>query len=537
MSLLKNLKHASHYDHPVTGFEVIETHISWVLLTGEYAYKIKKPVNFGFLDFSTLEKRRYYCEEELRLNRRLAPQIYQSVVCLTGTEDHPAINGSGPVIEYAVKMKQFPQSAQLDRMLHESGLDYSLMDKLAARVAEFHLTTPQVDAQSQYGDLEHIRAPVLENFTHIRAQISSSEINSTLDKLEEWSLRKLDRLGGHINERKQQGFVRECHGDMHLKNIALWNNEIILFDCIEFNQNFYLIDVISDLAFLIMDLEDREQTSLAWYFLNRYLAITGDYAGLSLLRFYKVYRAMVRAKVDALRVSQEQSGTAQYKETLNDFRQYLQLAEQYIEPATPALLINHGLSGSGKTWTTDQLLRHYPAIRVRSDVERKRLFNMNNDDSPGHTQNIYTPEATDKTYARLLKIAHDLLLAGYSVIIDAANLNSKKRMLFYEIAESLNVPFVILNYQASYETLRQRVQLRSEHGEDDSDATVDVLSQQFEKYKPPGKNENRYTLTINTDQAVNPLDIIKRIASLLEEQRTSPAYTDRTSTAQVDLTL
>ncbi len=513
MSLIKNLQNPALFDHPVTEFEVIETHISWVLLTGQYVYKIKKPVNFGFLDFSTLENRHLYCEEELRLNRRLAPQLYLGVVTIHGSEAHPELNGQGPVIEYAVKMQQFPQSAQLDRILAEHGLDNSVMDKLASKVAQFHLSIDPVAKESEYGDLEPVQQPVLENFEHIRASIDSQTIAPLLDKLERWSKQQLEELADVIQQRKAQGFVRECHGDMHLRNIALWDDNIIIFDCIEFNKNFYWIDVMSEIAFLVMDLEDRQQDALAQRFLNRYLEMTGDYEGLRLLHFYKVYRALVRAKVDALRTGQEQPDTQEYDETFEDFLQYLKLAERYIHPAVPCLLINHGLSGSGKTFGTYAILEKYPAIQIRSDVERKRLFQVakGSDSMAAVEQGIYTLDATHRTYARLLDIAQCLLTAGYSVIIDAANLRLQQRQQFIELARLMRIPYFILDYKASVETLRERVKQRAQQGEDVSDATLEILQHQIAGYEPLSHDEKPFTIEIDTDKGIDVDGIVDHI--------------------------
>lgn len=504
MSLITSLQNRALYDHAVEKFEVIETHISWVLLTGEFVYKIKKPVNFGFLDFSTLEKRRFFCEEEIRLNRRLAPQLYLGVVAIYGSEQQPQMNGDGPVIEYAVKMRQFPQTVQLDRLLATQGLDSGIMDKLASRVANFHLSIDSVAKNSEFGDLQHIQQPVLENFSHIRSSISDQNIVPLLNKLEDWSKKKLQALANIIQERKDQGFVRECHGDMHLRNIALWDDDIIIFDCIEFNKNFYWIDVISEIAFLVMDLEDRKCDALARRFLNSYLEITGDYEGLRVLRFYKVYRALVRAKVDALRAGQEQAGSDEYTQTFNDFLQYLHLAEIYICPAEPCLLINHGLSGSGKSVGTRALVDSFPAIQIRSDVERKRLFPVSKSSkSTGFEQSIYSKEATAKTYGRLLQITKCLLTAGYSVVIDAANLKVEQRNPFIELASLMRVPYYILNYTAPEEVLRQRVMRRSQRGDDASDATLDILQHQIENYEPLTEDERLFTIDIDTSKEMD----------------------------------
>lgn len=513
MSLMENLQNPALYDHPITKFEVIETHISWVLLTGQYVYKIKKPVNFGFLDFSTLEKRHLFCEEELRLNRRLAPHLYLGVVSIHGSAAHPEINGQGPVIEYAVKMQQFPQAAQLDRLLAERGLDTYVLDKLAEKIAAFHLSIEPVAKDSGFGDLVHVQQPILENFEHIRASIDDQSIAALLDKLERWSKHQLKELADVIQQRKVQGFVRECHGDMHLRNIAWWNDDIIIFDCIEFNKNFYWIDVMSEIAFLVMDLEDRQQDALARRFLNSYLGITGDYEGLRLFHFYKVYRALVRAKVAALRTCQEQAGTEEYKDTFKEFLQYLKLAERYIHPTAPCLLINHGLSGSGKSFSTRLILQKYPAIQIRSDVERKRLFQTikGSDTTNAIEQGIYTPEATHKTYSRLVDIARCLLLAGYSVVIDAANLKLNQRQLFIDLARVIHIPYFILDFQAPVPTLRARVKQRAQQGGDVSDATPEVLEHQVATYEPLSPDEKPFTIKIDTEKDIDIDEIVERI--------------------------
>ncbi|MFK5913652.1 MAG: AAA family ATPase [Woeseiaceae bacterium] len=513
MLLIESLQNPALYDHPIIEFEVIETHISWVLLTGDYVYKIKKPVNFGFLDFSTLEKRHFYCEEELRLNRQLAPDLYLSVVTIHGSEENPELNGHGPAIEYAVKMRQFPQSTQLDRLLTKQGIDNLVMDKLASKVAHFHLSIDSVKNTSDFGDLNHVRQPILENFEQIRACIDDSATVSQLEKLEHWSKQQLEELAELIQKRKAQGFVRKCHGDMHLRNIALWNNDITIFDCIEFNKNFYLIDVMSEIAFLIMDLEDRDQDTLAQRFLNSYLEITGDYEGLRLLQLYKVYRALVRAKVNALRLGQEQTGSKEYQQTLKDFMQYLKLAEKYIHPTVPCLLINHGLSGSGKSTITRILLEKFPAIQVRSDVERKRLFKVseNNKSTAAIEKGIYTTDATQQTYTRLLDIAQCLLSAGYSVVIDATNLKFQQRQPFIELAKLNHVPYFILTYKASEKTLRNRVIQRSQEGDDVSDATLNILQHQIETYAPLAEEEKPFTIEIDTDKNIDVEKIISHI--------------------------
>jgi len=520
VSLIDSLQKPDLFDHPVLQFEVLETHISWVLLTGYYAYKIKKPVNFGFIDFSTLEKRRHFCHEEIRLNRRLAPQIYIDVVSITGTPDQPELDTGSPAIEYAVRMKQFAQDSLLPNILATRGIEPERMDELANTVAGFHARVDIVPDASPYGNLEHISQPVLENFKQIRANLDCTQIANTLNALETWSKQQLRTLEAFFVQRKQQGYIRECHGDMHLHNMALVDDKIVIFDCIEFNKNFYLIDVMSEIAFLVMDLEDRQEPQLAQRFLNQYLEHTGDYTGLALLNFYKVYRAMVRAKVDALRASQEKSSTPEYQKTWQDFVGYLGLAERYIKPARPCLLINHGLSGSGKSVISKKIAAQLPAIVIRSDLERKRIHGIDVTQHDIHAvdDGLYTREATEHTYQHLVTQARGLLQCGYTVIIDAANLKHAQRSLFINLAQTLSCPVIVLHFQASEAVLRQRINRRLQDGHDASDATLEVLDHQIKSAEPLDDEETSFSITIDSQHEPDIHAIVLAIRKMMHDQ-------------------
>ena len=277
----------------------LETHISFVLLTGTYAYKIKKAVDFGFLDFTTLAARRFFCDEELRLNRRLAPELYLEVVPITGTVDAPVVGGPGPALEYAVKMREFPQNALASRLLAAGLLEPADIDSLAARVAEFHGGIAVAAADGAFGASDEILRLAQRNFEVLAPLLATSPEQSELDELRAWTEREHAARRGAFLRRRQQGFVRECHGDLHLNNIARIDGEIVIFDGIEFNEAMRWIDVMSELAFTVMDLEDRGRADLAHRFLNAYLERTGDHAGLAVLPFYLAYRALVRAKIAA----------------------------------------------------------------------------------------------------------------------------------------------------------------------------------------------------------------------------------------------
>lgn len=505
------------YDHDVIQLQLIETHISWVILTGDYVYKIKKPVNLGFLDFSTLAKRRLYCHEELRLNTRLAPAIYLNVVEITGTPSRPSLNGSGDIIEYAVKMRQFPQQAQLDRMLKRGELQLNKIDAIAHMIATFHDRIEIADMDSPYGGPRQVFQPVIENFTQLHEHGITEKYQPQIEFLQQWSESAYAALKPVLSQRKSDGFIRECHGDMHLRNLAWYNGAPLAFDCLEFNPALRWIDVISEVAFLVMDLHDHQQAQLAHRFLNAYLEERGDYAGVQVLQFYLVYRAMVRAKVDAIRAGQPGISDSERDEAEQDCHGYLRLATHYTRVPNPVLIITRGLSASGKTTETQPLLELLGAIRIRSDVERKRLCGIKAQQSAEAEtgKGIYSSEITSKTYARLCDMAGLVLDAGYPVIIDAANLKHEQRQFFENLATKKQIPYLILEFTAEADTLRKRIMERKH---DASDANLKVLEHQLEDWQPISENEQVYTISINTEQPYDVLALREKIDAMAEAQ-------------------
>jgi aminoglycoside phosphotransferase family enzyme/gluconate kinase len=478
-TLIDRLRDPACYPHPVDTVRVIETHISWVLLAGGYAYKIKKPVNFGFLDFSTPQARRFFCHEELRLNRRLAPGLYLDVVGLHGTPDVPRIGGEPGAFEYAVKMRAFDPAMQLDAMLDRGELSAAHIDELAATVAAFHRDAERADANSDHGRPETILAPVAQNFAQIGALLDVESERAALSEVETWSLAEHARLTPIFEVRRAGGFVRECHGDLHLANIAQVEGRITPFDALEFNPELRWIDAMSEIAFLRMDLDLRGRADFSWRALDRYLEHGGDFDGLAVLRFHEVYRAMVRAKVARMRAAQLTD--AEREAALADYARHLDWARQRTRPARPALVITHGLSGSGKSTVALALVEALGMVRVRSDVERRRL-----DLAP---EARYTPAATEATYARLAQVAATMLDAGYTAIVDAAFLKRIERERMREIARCRGVPFLILVCEADAAELRRRVAARAVTGIDPSEATLDVLAMQTQWVEPVAEQE------------------------------------------------
>lgn len=515
--LVLALMNPALYDHPVDAVQLIETHISWVLLTGSYAYKIKKPVDLGFLNFSTLDRRRFFCEEELRLNRRLASDLYLAVVPITGTPGAPRIggegpDGEGPVIEYAVKMRQFPQEAQLDRLVEAGLFDAARVDELAAELAGFHQRADRAPADGSFGTPERIAKPMRENFEQVRPYLDEPERVEQYQRLRAWSEADHTAHRDAFVRRKAGGFVRECHGDLHLANMVLWEGRLLIFDCLEFDEYLRWIDVMSDLAFVTMDLERRGRAEWAGRLLNGYLEQSGDYAGLSVLRSYQVYRAMVRAKVAVLQRRQSTDDTTR-RRLWKACGDYADLAERYTRPVRRWLAITHGCSGSGKTVLSGAVAQASGAIRVRSDVERKRLFGVapTARSGSGVNEGLYTAEAGVRTYQRLAELAHTILDAGRPVIVDGACLRRGQRETLRAVAARCGAPFIILDAQAPEALMRERLRRREREGVDASEAGPAVFDQQLAVQEPLEPDEAPCVVRVRTDERIDPASVMAAI--------------------------
>lgn len=498
--LVESLRDPARYPHPVAGVSVIETHISFVLLTGSYAYKIKKAVDLGFVDYACLERRHFFCTEELRLNRRQAPGLYLDVVPIAGTPEAPALGGDGEPFEFAVRMAQFPQDALLDRMLARGGLDAGHIDALAAAVAAFHAGIPSATVASGHGSPVAVWAPAEDNFTAL-GTLAAKDALPRLDALEAWSRIEYRRLEELIARRQADGFVRECHGDLHLGNMALLDEGPAVFDCIEFNPELRWIDIVNDLAFLVMDLAERGRPDFGWRLLNDWLEILGDYEGLGLLRFYQVYRALVRAKVAGLRAADPAAKACDREAAAGSMTAYLAFAQATAGPGKRALLITHGLSGSGKTTLARGLAERLGAIRLRSDVERKRLGDLPPlaPSGSGIGDGLYADAMTAATYRRLADLTAQVSAAGYPVIVDAACLKGWQRKTFRDLARGLGIPFLILDCRSATATLEQRVAARGLRGGDASEATPAVLARQIREAESLTPAEREATIPVTTD--------------------------------------
>ena len=474
------------FDHPVAHLKLLETHISWVILTGPYAYKIKKPVQFDFVDYSTLARRKHFCDLELKLNRRLAPDIYVDVVPITGDTAEPRVGGTGPPIDYAVKMVEFSQEAILAHRIDQGLVTVGEIDELATAIAKFHRSAESLSPESCYGSAEGILLEAIKNFDVFRHDLDevtdvTAQEAAQLFRLQAWTEQEFEKKRQVFDIRRDSGATRLCHGDMHLGNIVRIGDRIEIFDGIEFNPGLQWIDCQSELAFPIMDLLHHRRADFANRLLNQYLEASGDYSGLSVLPFYLVYRTMVRAKVDRLR--QRQGGAARNDLPNPPTTPFLELATELIQPRPTFLYITHGLSGSGKSTRAMQWVESHGAVRIRSDVERNRLFGSR------EAAEKYSQESSQQVYGRLTDLAEEILDTGYPVVVDATFLEQESRDQFRALAARMDTQFGIIDCRAPLEQLKHRI--RQRHG-DASEATIDVLMQQVELQQPLTQREDEF---------------------------------------------
>jgi uncharacterized protein len=489
---LAGLLDAEAYPHPCEPPTLIETHISWVLLTGAYAYKLKKPVRFDFVDFSTLERREHFCREELRCNRAFAPSLYLDVVAVTRDEQGRArMGGDGEVLEWAVRMRQFPSHCQLDRLLAAGALEAGVLRAFGGSLAAVHGSAPSLRCEVEELDAR-VLDPMRDNFETLRSLTRSADDHRHLAALRARTERDALALRPLLEKRLREGWMRECHGDLHLGNLVLLGESVVAFDCLEFNADLRWIDPQSDVAFLVMDCLVRGRADLGYAFLDGYLDVAGDYSGVRLLPFYTAYRAMVRAKVAALRESQRAAEPADRNGATPapSARTYLTWTDSRLARPAGVLVLMCGLSGSGKSYLAERLVPRLPAVRLRSDVARKVSAGLAVGASAAAPvgEGLYRSEVTTAVYDHLAEVAGDLLRRGEHVIVDATFLDGERRRRFLALAESVGSHGTVLWCDAPLALLRQRVEARAAAGGTPSDAGLAVLESQRRGFRAPTGN-------------------------------------------------
>ncbi len=485
------------YGHPVQTLDLLETHASWVILTGAYAYKLKKPVNFGFLDFSSPERRLHCCREELRLNRRLSPDLYLGLAPVHGPAERASFRGPGPVIEHAVRMRQFPQADLLPAALARGAVGAHQIDAFAGDLARFQASAAVAAPGAGYGTPAAVRAPLDAN---LQALAALPGTQPALAQLHPWVEGEFQRLAPLLEQRLRQGWIREGHGDLHLGNLLLRAGRIAAFDCLEFSPQLRWIDTVSELAFLAMDLAERGRLDLAHRLRDGLLELSGDRQGLELWRWYTVYRATVRAKVAGLRAGQPDQDAAERASHGAELQAYLALALAATRPGPVALVLLHGPPGSGKSWLGQALVERLGAIRLRSDVERKRPFGLWGIPARAERHgDPYAPAVSEELFVRWLPaLAQRVLAAGFPAVVDATFGRRRARRPLQALAQRQGVPLRILELRTPLALARRRIRARQQRGTDPSDAGLAVLEQQLREWEPLQAEERPWVLAVPT---------------------------------------
>jgi uncharacterized protein len=490
--LIKSLLKSAAYPEPTAEVRLIETHVSYIFMTDSFVYKVKKPVDFGFLNFTTLDRRRFYCEEEVRLNRRLCPEIYLGVVELRSVPGGAAFGGSGTLIDYAVKMKRLPEDRMLENLLQRGELLPEQMAAIARVIGDFHGRASRGAQISAQGSSAAIRSNWEENFRQAAPYSPRTIPRDELTLMRDWVARFLDGHEDLLRARVEGGFIRECDGDLHLGNICL-TDRICIFDCIEFNERFRYIDTAADIAFLLMDLEYARRADLCPPFLESYREVTGDPVPAALLNFYKANRAFVRGKVKSFRLSEQGIPQGELQAVQTAARSYFRLARGYClrERLSPSLIITCGLSGSGKSALARELSRELGFSHLSSDLTRKTLAGLaptarGNGD---YDQGIYSAASNRATYRTLLEEAERELSCGRCVVVDATFRRAADRRVFRALAGQLGVPFFLLQFQLDEKLTSQRLEQRLREPGEISDAGRELLPRQAAEFEAPEPGE------------------------------------------------
>jgi hypothetical protein len=496
---LTGLLAAGAYPHAVQSIELLETPMSWVLLTGEFAYKIKRPVHHPLLDLRARTARTRLCEEQLRLNRRFAPELYLGVSAICELDGQAVMDGAGPVIESALRMRQFDRAQALDALLRAGRVEAIELETFGAALARIHAQLPQLQPPDRRGTAAALRARIVSNLDQAAQALAALGRPHPIEALRARVLEQLDASAAVIDARWAAGRVRECHGDLHARNIVRLEGSLVAFDCLEFESACCWIDVADELAMLLADLDWRDRPRLAHAYLGGYLAESGDYQALRVLPLYRTHRALVRAKMAALQ-AQASTDPLLRESAVAEMDALVDRAGRALRRRTPRLLLLCGLPGSGKTWLSQALGVRLGAVLLRADIERRRLAGLapqaRTDSAAG--AGLYTPQANAAVYEHLAQCMQDVIGGGFTAIVDASFALQEDRQRMAALAARLGAQCWLVHCSAPYGLLQQRIEQRQRKGSDASEPDAQVLASQQQRFEPVGAAPDMTVIEVDT---------------------------------------
>jgi hypothetical protein len=481
--LVEALLEPKAYPEVTKRIELVQTQMSFVFLTDDYAYKVKKPVNLGYLDYTTEEKRHFYCQREVELNHRLCPEVYLGVVPITQDKGNISVAGRGEVIEHAVKMRRLPQEAMMDVLLAKNQVSPEMITGVAQKLVEFHQKAETNTNISAFGDIKAITQNTEENFSQTNKYIGNTISQEKYQHIKDYTDSFIEENTPLFRRRMTQGRIRDCHGDLHAAHIC-FTNDICIYDCIEFNDRFRYCDVASEVAFLAMDLDHYGRADLSRSLVNAYVDRSQDEELRKLLNFYKCYRAYVRGKVESFKLDDPYIAPVEKRHTLEIASSYFDLAHAYIR-SRPVLFITTGLVGTGKTFLAQALAKRLGLVVISSDVTRKQLAGIPITEHrfEEFDSGIYSPEFSRKTYDKIFAKARHVLGDGGSVIIDASFIKAGERLKAKRLAEEMSADFFIIECTLDEESIRKRLAQRLEQGSV-SDGRWEIYPPQKKAFAP-----------------------------------------------------
>ncbi len=522
---LEEIKKPETFGKNIDSVKLIQTHISFIVLTGKYAYKIKKPVNFGFLDFSTLEKRKYFCNQELKLNKRLSPEIYLEVDKITKKDDGLEINGSGKVVDYAVKMKEFSQRKIMTNLLNENKIDEETIEKIVENLVSFYKKEESTDEINKFGEIKTIKQNTDENFDQTKDVIGKTIKKEKYDKIKKITNRFLAEKRDVFERRIKNSYIKDCHGDLHTGNIFIKNEEISIFDCIEFNKRFRYSDVASDIGFLAMDLDYQGRPYLSSYLIKKYVEKSRDKGIYGLINFYKAYRAYVRGKVAGFKLNDPNINEEEKKETVKVASKYFDLAYYYIllvkkqlEEKRPLVFITSGLTGTGKTTAANKISVDYNARKISTDELRKEMMGIDKYERHHEPYNtgIYSPEKMKQTYLKVIEKGKEYLQNDRNIVLDATFKSKNLRKKARELSDQTNSNFLILNTVMPEKKVKNYLQKRVQK-KSISDGRWEVYEKQKDSFEKLSSNEKYIQIDVSNNSFDYQLKVFNKILNTICE--------------------